>query len=94
MEEENALRQISSITFKDYIGCHLSGSFNDTHNGSLVDSYQINVMSLFCLNGSLSYLEEEDWGKYCHPYHEEYHQIFDKMSILAGIFGLVTLISN
>ena len=88
-KEEIVSRQIFSITFPEYIGCRHSGTLG---NETPVDNYQINKMSHFCLNGSLSYLDEETWGKYCHPYHEEYHQNFDKMSILAGIFGLVTFI--
>ena len=76
MAEEIALRQISSITFEKYIGCLHSESQNVIQNLTLVDKYQIKLMSHFCLNGSLSYLSQEDWGKYCHPYHEDHHKNF------------------
>ena len=92
MSEEIASRQISSITFEKYIGCLQSESPNGIENLTLVDKFQIKLMSHFCLNGSLSYLGQDEWGKYCHPYHEEYHKNFDGINVLGGVWGMITFI--
>ena len=89
VNKELVSRQIFSITFPEYIGCRHSGTLG---NETPVDNYQIKMMSHFCLNGSLSYLDEETWGEYCHPYHEEYHENFDSINMLAGVCGIITFI--
>ena len=92
MAEEIARGQISTITCEKYIGCFRSDSLSGLENGTSVDNYQINLMSHFCLNGSLSYLSYDEWEKYCHPYNEEYNKNFDGINKLAGVWGMITFI--
>ena len=84
--------QLSSITFDKYIGCRSTWLPNTMNDELSTQNAIIELMSHFCLNGSLSSLQENDWEKYCHPYSEDYHQSFDIINIVAGILGLITFI--
>ena len=92
MNGKTTSAQIYSITFGNYIGCRSTLTSDRPENQSFVESSIIKLMSHFCLNGSLSSLQKDEWEKYCHPYDEEYHQNFDNINLIAGILGLLTFI--
>ena len=50
---------------------------------------QVNLMSHYCVNGSLSHLSQEQWDKLCFPSHQEAGNIEHK---IAGVWGLFVII--
>ena len=63
------------------LGCPSSTS-------TTLERYQIEQMSRFCLNGSLSHLSTDQWKDLCLPYYKD-EVGFDK---IAGTFGVLTFI--
>ena len=67
---------------------NLSQTLGSTWKNSSLGK-QVNIMSQFCVNGSASDLNEEDWIRICFP---TYHVQNDVGHKIAGVWGLLVMI--